>query len=121
VDRDGQIYRYVEETRMARHVVGYNDRSIGIEMVNTGRYPHWFHANHQDMMEPYTLEQIESLKELLADLKRRYPSLTQIARHSDLDTRTMPAEDDPSIQIRRRIDPGPLFPWDTIRTYFLFL
>ena len=111
IDLDGSVWRFVEEDRVARHVVGFNQASIGIEIVNAGRYPHWLGAGHQQMTEPYTGAQIKALKELLASLRNRYPGLVKLARHSDLDTRLIPAEDDPSVQIRRRIDPGPLFPW----------
>lgn len=118
IDRDGSLWRYVADNRAANHVAGFNQSSIGIEIVNSGRYPHWFHANHQSMTEPYLPAQIESLKLLLRSLKERYPGLTNLARHSDLDTRTMPAEDDSSRQVRRRIDPGPMFPWDEINAYW---
>lgn len=121
VDRDGSIYRYVKDDRMARHVVGFNHTSLGIELVNTGRYPNWFHAKHQAMSEPFTDEAIAALKELLGELRRMYPSMITIARHSDLDTRTVPADDDPALEVRRRIDPGPLFPWDEILRFWASL
>jgi N-acetylmuramoyl-L-alanine amidase len=111
IDRNGAVLQYVEDNRKARHVIGYNERSIGIEIVNSGRYPNWFHADNQQPTEPYTTEQMSSLKELLKDLKMRYPHITRIARHSDLDLQTIPAADNPSLQIKRKIDPGPLFPW----------
>jgi N-acetylmuramoyl-L-alanine amidase len=114
VDRDGQIYRYVPDNRIAHHVIGHNRDSIGIEIVNTGRYPHWFHSKHQTPTEEYPYHQVEAVKELLRDLKHRLPNLTRLARHSDLDTQHIPAEDDPTVSIRRKIDPGPLFPWDAI-------
>ena len=43
-----------------------------------------------------------------------YPSLRFIAGHEDLDTTTVPAEDDPTQQVYRKRDPGPLFPWQRI-------
>ncbi len=121
VDRDGSIYRYVTDDRMARHVIGYNEHSIGIEIVNSGRYPNWFHSQHQQCTEPYTTDQIEALKRLLRYLQLRHPSIVTLARHSDLDTQTIPAEDDPSLFIRRKIDPGPLFPWDDLFRWWLNL
>ena len=114
IDRDGKVYRYISDDRTARHVIGFNPGSIGIEIVNLGRYPNWFHSNHQACTEPYTVEQIESVQKLLRLLKRRHPQIQKIARHSDLDTNWIPAEDDPSVQIRRKVDPGPLFPWEDI-------
>jgi N-acetylmuramoyl-L-alanine amidase len=119
VDRDGSIFRYIPEDRIANHVIGHNEHSIGIELVNSGRYPNWFHSTSQDPNEPYTSEQIESLKELLKDLHDRNRNLKNIAGHSDLDITLIPAEDDPNIMIRRRIDPGPQFPWDEILNYWV--
>ena len=114
IDRDGKVYRYISDDRVARHVIGFNPGSIGIEVVNRGRYPNWFHSNHQTCTEPYTGEQIESVQRLLRLLKMRYPQIQKIVRHSDLDTNWIPAEDDPSVQIRRKVDPGQLFPWDDV-------
>jgi N-acetylmuramoyl-L-alanine amidase len=118
VDRDGTVYRYVNDDRVARHVIGFNVNSVGIEVVNLGRYPNWFHSNHQDCHEPYTPEQIVAVRSLLRRLKEQYPQITRIARHSDLDTSSIAAEDDPTVQIRRKIDPGPLFPWDDVSKWW---
>ena len=114
VDRDGSIHQYVQDDRVARHVIGFNQKSIGIEIVNSGRFPSWFHSEHQECKEPFTEEQIASIRNLLSWLKHRYPQIQKIARHSDLDTNWIPAEDDSAIQIRRKVDPGPLFPWDDL-------
>jgi len=121
VDRDGLIYRYAEENRMARHVIGQNLKTLGIEIVNTGRYPKWFYSNHQEFHESYSTEQLDSVRTLLADLKRRIPNIGKIARHSDLDTTWVPSEDKPEIQVRRRLDPGPLFPWDEFLQFWAAL
>jgi N-acetylmuramoyl-L-alanine amidase len=112
VNRDARVYQYVPDHRMARHVIGYNERSIGIEIVNLGRYPNWFHSRHQNSSEPYSKVQIEAVRSLLQRLKARYPQIEKLVRHSDLDLSMISAEDDPSVQIRRKIDPGPMFPWD---------
>ena len=111
VDRDGAVYRYVPGTRVANHVRGHNPNSIGIELVNLGRYPHWWDSRQQQMTEPYSGAQIASLRALLARLRREFPNLRKIAGHEDLDTALMPASDDASLEIRRKLDPGPLFPW----------
>jgi N-acetylmuramoyl-L-alanine amidase len=118
IDRDGEVYQYVKDDRVARHVIGYNQNSLGIEMVNLGRFPHWFHAGHQTCTEPYPAEQLDSLRKLLRLLKERYPQISRIARHSDLDTNWIPAEDDPLVQIRRKVDPGPMFPWEQISRWW---
>jgi N-acetylmuramoyl-L-alanine amidase len=111
IDRDGGVYQYVPGTRVANHVRGHNPNSIGIELVNLGRYPHWWDSRHQTMTEPYTPEQIAALLALLAWLQQNYPNLSQIAGHEDLDTARLPASNDPSLDVSRKLDPGPLFPW----------
>ncbi|MFK2899352.1 N-acetylmuramoyl-L-alanine amidase [Dyella jejuensis] len=114
IDRDGAIYRYVPGTRVANHVRGHNPPSIGIELVNQGRYPHWFDSRRQSMTEPYSAAQIASLLALLAQLRKEYPNLRNIAGHEDLDTAHVPASDDPGREVPRKLDPGPLFPWSEV-------
>ncbi|MET0504221.1 MAG: N-acetylmuramoyl-L-alanine amidase [Luteibacter sp.] len=111
IDRDGSVLCYVDPSRVANHTRGYNPRSIGIELVNLGRYPDWFHSARQVMTEPYPPEQIAALRALLDDLTARFPSLRHIAGHEDLDTALVPASDDPENEVPRKRDPGPQFPW----------
>ncbi|HEV8693925.1 MAG TPA: N-acetylmuramoyl-L-alanine amidase [Lysobacter sp.] len=111
IDRDGTVYQYVPLERIAHHVRGYNAHAIGIELVNTGRYPRWHDSRHQAMDEPYTDAQIVSLIALLKKLQAELPGLRQIAGHEDLDRETTAASDDPDAQVLRKRDPGPLFPW----------
>ena len=114
IDRDGSVHVYVRPERIAHHVRGYNPRSVGIELVNTGRYPDWLTVGSQKMEEPYTDAQIDALTTLLDHLRQELPSLRYIAGHEDLDTAREPASDDPSITVPRKMDPGPLFPWDAV-------
>ncbi|MGY0504475.1 N-acetylmuramoyl-L-alanine amidase [Luteimonas sp. e5] len=114
IDRDGHCERWVEETRIAHHVRGCNAHSIGIELVNTGRWPDWLDSRRQAMAEPYPAPQIAALLRLLADLRRRFPSLQQIAGHEDLDREDVAASDDPAVRVRRKRDPGPHFPWPQV-------
>ncbi|MDE1886325.1 MAG: N-acetylmuramoyl-L-alanine amidase [Xanthomonadaceae bacterium] len=114
IDTDGTIYRYVPDDRVANHTFGYNPRSIGIELSNIGRYPHWGDSRHQQWTTPYTQAQIDALLSLLRQLRNALPHLKYIAGHEDLDTRLEPASDDPGIVLRRRQDPGPLFPWKDV-------
>jgi N-acetylmuramoyl-L-alanine amidase len=107
----GTVQCYVDPRRVANHTRGYNPRSIGIELVNTGRYPDWFHSDRQVMTEPYPAEQIDALRALLDDLTLHFPSLRHIAGHEDLDTAMVPASDDPHREVPRKRDPGPQFPW----------
>jgi len=114
VDRDGTTYQYVPLDRCAHHTRGYNARSIGIELVNTGRYPDWLDSRHQAMDEQYTPKQIDALVALLLDLQAKLPALRWIAGHEDLDTTQVEASDDPTRRVRRKRDPGPLFPWPSV-------
>jgi N-acetylmuramoyl-L-alanine amidase len=114
IDRDGGVYQWVELDRVAHHVAGENADSIGIELVNLGRYPNWHHSEQQSMTQPYTKEQIKALLKLLIELKTEIPGLDRINGHQDLDQRLIRSEDNPSRQISRKLDPGPLFPWDEV-------
>ncbi|HEX7338343.1 MAG TPA: N-acetylmuramoyl-L-alanine amidase [Rhodanobacteraceae bacterium] len=114
IDRSGATYNFVPDHRIAHHTRGFNPRSIGIELINIGRFPDWFDSRHQAMDEPYTATQIASLKGLLAHLVRIIPSLALIAGHEDLDTERVPASDNAELRVARKRDPGPLFPWDDV-------
>ncbi len=114
IDRDGRIYEFVPVTRVAHHTRGYNPRSVGIELVNTGRYPEWFHSQKQEATEPYTEAQISSLRGLLRQLRTTLPMLEHIAGHEDLDQARVPASDDPAQTVWRKRDPGALFPWTEV-------
>jgi len=114
IDRDGDTQAWVPMDCVAHHVRGHNKRSIGIELVNTGRYPYWFNSAHQEMPEPYPAVQLDALVNLLDYLVSTLPRLERIAGHEDLDTDWLPSEDRPDIMIRRKLDPGPHFPWSAI-------
>lgn len=114
IDRDGRVLRYVELGRIAHHVRGMNAGTVGIELVNRGRWPRWLDSDHQAMDEPYPPAQIAALIDLLADLKARLPNLHWIAGHEDLDRERVAAADDPAVTVARKRDPGPLFPWSQV-------
>ena len=114
IDRDGRIEEWVPPGRIAHHVRGYNQRSLGIELVNLGRYPHWLDSTAQVMTEAYPEDQVGKLVQLLSFLCTSNPGLQWIAGHEQLDREKVPATDDPNLQVRRKCDPGPLFPWDTV-------
>ncbi|HEU4772898.1 MAG TPA: N-acetylmuramoyl-L-alanine amidase [Lysobacter sp.] len=114
IDRDGSAHQYVDTGRVANHTRGYNPRSIGIELVNTGRYPHWLDSGHQAMNEAYPIAQIDTLVDLLRQLAALHPSLRWIAGHEDLDTTWVASSNDPEVQVARKRDPGPMFPWDRV-------
>lgn len=114
IDRDGSIHRYVRPLYIAHHTRGYNARSIGIELVNRGRYPDWLDSRRQAMQEPYPEPQVAALVALLQQLRRDLPALRWIAGHEDLDTSEIAASDDSQLLVRRKLDPGPLFPWNLV-------
>lgn len=114
IDRDGTVHLFVRPARTANHTRGYNPRSVGIELVNTGRYPDWLDSRRQVMDEPYTEAQIAALVALLRSMKLELPALQLIAGHEDLDTAKVNASDDPDQQVFRKRDPGPQFPWPRV-------
>lgn len=114
IDRDGTVHRFIAPERIAHHTRGYNPRSIGVELVNSGRYPRWLDSRHQAMDEAYTPAQLVALTGLLASLHAQIPTLRLIAGHEDLDTSEVEASDDATRKVRRKRDPGPLFPWSRV-------
>jgi len=114
IDRDGSVEEWVPINRVAHHVRGHNLNSIGIELVNNGRYPDWFHSSKQQMTEPYPTAQIKVLIILLNDLTDILPGLKQIAGHEALDTELIAADDNPDVMIHRKLDPGEHFPWQDV-------
>ena len=114
IDRDGSIHGFVPPERIAHHVRGHNAHTLGIELVNTGRYPHWLDSRHQTMDEPYPKAQISALVTLLQHLAHTLPNLSRITGHEDLDRDQVPASNDASRRVPRKRDPGPMFPWPAI-------
>lgn len=113
ITREGVIEQWVNPQRVAHHVANKNLDSIGVELVNLGRYPDW-HALNAKMTEPYPEPQIASLIELINELEQQLPCLQHICGHEDLDDSWVTAADAPSKRVRRKLDPGPLFPWDAV-------
>ena len=97
----GIIYRLVDEKYRAWHagvshwrgITDINSHSIGIELANLG---------HTNGLRPFTKEQMQSLIKLCHDILDRHqiPSYNIIG-HSD-------------IAAGRKLDPGPLFDWQTL-------
>lgn len=114
IDRDGSVHRFVGHDRVAHHVRGHNAHSIGIELVNRGRWPAWYDSCNQAMTEAYPEIQIESLIGLLALLRQELPNLSWITGHEELDRERIPASDDPEKTVYRKRDPGPAFPWQRV-------
>ena len=76
VGRDGQVAAGVPEALAASHAIGWNQRSIGIELVNNG-----------DGADPFPVVQIEALLQLVRAIRARHPGVTpaRVLRHSDVD------------------------------------
>ena len=72
VDRDGSIYQMMDETTMARHVIGLNYSSIGIENVGG--------ENFEDNLSQ---KQLEANSELIEYLKKKYSSIIYLIAHSE--------------------------------------
>ena len=114
ISKSGKTYQWVENDRIAHHVKDHNKNSIGIELDNLGRYPDWHKTNHQIMFDEYPSLQIDALVKLIHTLQKSLPNLKYITGHEDLDRRLIKSENDPSIFIRRKMDPGTMFPWDKV-------
>ncbi len=114
IDRNGNIHGWVGIDRVAHHVRNYNQRSIGIELVNRGRWPDWFKSDDQLMTEPYPDEQVNALLSLLSQLQSELTRLRWIAGHEQLDRGRISSSDSPDRTVYRKRDPGPKFPWDRV-------
>jgi len=73
VARDGTIYRLMPENWMARHVIGLNYSSIGVENVG-GK------SNKTDDLTP---EQVQANIDLVIYLKAKYPSIEYLVGHHE--------------------------------------
>ncbi len=135
VDRDGSITQLVPFNKIAWHAgqssyngrTGYNNYSVGIEIVNAGPltksgnvYRSWYgeafnpseviEAIHRNQSTPkfwhiYTPEQITAVTNLCTVLIEEY-NMKYILGHEE-------------IAPTRKTDPGPAFPLDKIRTQLL--
>lgn len=114
IDRDGLIYCWVHPDYIAHHTRGFNQSSLGIELVHLGRYPDWLASDRQSWDTPYPSAQINALVGLLETLTSALPQLHHIAGHDELDTSMVESSDDSSTQVRRKMDPGPTFPWSEV-------
>ncbi len=97
----GIIYRLVDEKYRAWHagishwrgIIDINSHSIGIELDNPG---------HTNGLRPFGSQQMQSLINLCHDILTRHKiPIYNIIGHSD-------------IAAGRKLDPGPLFDWQTL-------
>ena len=73
VDRDGTIYRLMPDNVMARHVIGLNDGSIGIENV----------GGEGNAKDDLTDAQLYANIALVRYLKRKYPGIRYLIGHHE--------------------------------------
>ncbi len=108
IGRDGQIEAGIPEELAASHAIGWNQRSIGIELVNNG-----------DGVDPFPAAQLSALARLVREIRARHPAIipARILRHSDVDHSTFPAATFGAScsAFRRKLDPGDAFPWETFK------
>jgi len=99
VDRDGTILRLVDDTLMARHVIGLNLIAIGIENVGGGA------------SGPLTDRQLAADRWLVLDLLARYPTIRYLIGHCEYGRfRHTPLwEERDSTYITPKTDPGAAF------------
>lgn len=99
VDRDGKIYQLMLDNMMARHTIGLNNISIGIENVGGTKET------------PLTSEQINANVCLILFLKKKYPTIHYLIGHYEyLKFKNTPLwEDKFPGYITQKEDPGPAF------------
>jgi N-acetyl-anhydromuramyl-L-alanine amidase AmpD len=73
VDRDGTIYRLMPENWMARHVIGLNYSSIGIENV----------GGKDNKIDDLTPAQREANKDLIRYLRHKFPKIEYLIGHHE--------------------------------------
>jgi len=66
------------------------------------------------MTDAYRLPQINNLVKLLLKLRTELPKLKWITGHESLDTSQIQTSDNPELLVNRKMDPGPLFPWNKL-------
>ncbi len=71
IARDGTIYRLMPENYMARHVIGLNYSSIGVENI----------GGKGNKKEDLTKAQLKSNIKLVRYLKEKYPTITKLIGH----------------------------------------
>jgi len=71
VNRDGTIYKLMPDNQMARHVIGLNYNSIGIENI----------GGKSDNKEDLTKAQVKANIKLIKYLKAKYPQIEYLLGH----------------------------------------
>jgi len=94
VDRQGRVLSSVAENRIANHALGWNERSIGIELVNDG-----------DGQDLFPQAQWLAVQKLVNGIIARHPKINanRVFRHSDIDHRIFVCG---RAKIKQKQDPG---------------
>jgi len=101
VARDGTIYQLMPDNWMARHVIGLNYSTIGVENV----------GGRQNKKEDLTPAQVEANIHLVAYLKQKYPSIEYLIGHHEyreMETTALWLEKDAGYRTQKS-DPGEYF------------
>jgi len=101
IARDGTIYRLMPEAWMARHVIGLNYSSIGVENI----------GGENNKKEDLTAAQLKSNIALVKHLKKKYPSIQYLIGHyeyKNMQSTSLWLEKDSHYRTIKA-DPGPLF------------
>ncbi|MEO9870087.1 peptidoglycan recognition protein family protein [Ekhidna sp.] len=101
IDRDGSIYNLLPDSVMARHIIGFNHVSIGIENV----------ARSSDEL---TVKQLTSNALLIQYLTAKYSSIEYLIGHDEYTQQELPhfklfLELDSTYYPHDKPDPGPVF------------
>ena len=101
VDRDGTIYQLMPDNFMARHVIGLNYSSIGIENV----------GGEDNKKEDLTPAQLQANIHLINYLKAKYPTIKHIIGHfeyREFEGSALWLEKDKGYRTKK-VDPGQKF------------
>ncbi len=101
VDRDGTIYRLMPENWMARHVIGLNYSSIGVENI----------GGEGDRNEDLTPAQVKANVALIRYLKNKYPTIEYVVGHHEyrqMESTSLWLEKDKGYRTHKN-DPGKKF------------
>jgi beta-N-acetylhexosaminidase len=101
VDRDGTIYQLMPDNIMARHVIGLNYSSIGIENI----------GGRDNKEEDLTDAQVQANIELISYLKYKYPDIEYLIGHYEyrlMEKSPFWLEKDEGYRTKKR-DPGEKF------------
>jgi len=120
LDEKGEVMQLVDTEKKAWHAgessfqgrKNLNDFSIGIELVNPGFLKDetlWSFGYKNHLGKDWANwpdAQIKSLCKLLTWIKKNHTTCVDVVGHSD-------------VSPGRKIDPGPIFPWEEIRKHMI--